>query len=383
MKPDILYVDDEMDNLIVFEAAFGTDYNVHVLSTARDALQFLEHTPVPVLIADQRMPGMSGIELFRIVRDRHPHTKRIVLTGYSDAAAMLDAINKGQVFHFVTKPWQRESLAAVLVQALEAHRLELTNSVLMDQLAAAQQFAMLGHAAAKMTHEIGNGICVLPLIEYVDQYHSDDEVLSQLASGARIAHERLTHLLDEVRQLVKGGNRDMAFRPLRLADLVREFVSFLRFDDRIEPARLKLDICHEPLVMANYSKIQQVLLNLINNAFFAIRGQADGRVIVRLENAVSRAALSVIDNGCGIPAEHLPRIWEPYFTTKGKEGTGLGLAICRELIEAHGGELDCQSGSGTTFTIRLPHFRPSANWPAAAARDSVIGDPCPFVAKTC
>ncbi len=365
VNPDILYVDDETDNLIVFEATFGNDFNIHVMSTAREALQFLEHTPVPVLVADQRMPGMTGIELFEIVRDRHPHTKRIVLTGYTEGAAMLDAINKGQVFYFLTKPWQRESLAAVLIRALEAHRLELKNSVLTEQLVAAQRFAMLGHAAAKMTHEISNGICILPLIEYVDENHSDDEVLMLLATCARTAHERLVHLLGEVHQLVHGENRDIVLRPMRLADIVRELVAFLRFDDRIEPARLELEIVHEPLVLANQSKIQQVLLNLINNAFFAIRNREDGRVTVRLEIEGDRAVLSVADNGCGIPAEHLLRIWDPYFTTKGKEGTGLGLAICRELVESHGGELDCQSGSGMKFTIRLPLHSPASNWPAS------------------
>ncbi len=96
-KRDILYVDDEMDNLIVFEAAFENDFQVHTATSGKQALEMMTERLFPVVIADQRMPGMSGAEFLEAVLNAHPQTKRPMLTGYADSRPMLDAVNRGQV----------------------------------------------------------------------------------------------------------------------------------------------------------------------------------------------------------------------------------------------------------------------------------------------
>ncbi len=119
MKSNILYVDDEPENIVVFEAAFEDLFNISTANSAEEALQLTEESYFPVIVSDQRMPGMTGAELFEILRERHPFSKRIVLTAYSDTSTMMDAINKAGVYQFVTKPWNRESLAPVLMRAVE------------------------------------------------------------------------------------------------------------------------------------------------------------------------------------------------------------------------------------------------------------------------
>src|SRR5262245_55278651 len=108
MKRDILYIDDEMENLIVFQATFEDHFNVVTASSGAEGLQLLEERSFPVVIADQRMPKLSGAELFEIMRRKYPHTKRIMLTGYADPKAMLSAINQGQVYYFIKKPWEQD-----------------------------------------------------------------------------------------------------------------------------------------------------------------------------------------------------------------------------------------------------------------------------------
>jgi signal transduction histidine kinase len=120
-----------------------------------------------------------------------------------------------------------------------------------------------------------------------------------------------------------------------------------------------------PEVSAIGNQIQQVLLNLLINARQAMT--SGGRVIVRLEHdaAAGTVDLVVRDTGCGIPAEKLPRIFEPFYTTKGgpdetgKGGTGLGLSACHNIVQAHGGRIRVEStiGKGTQFTIKLPVAR--------------------------
>ena len=117
MKRDLLYVDDEPDNIVVFEAAFEDDFRIWSATSGQQALEVLEQTPIPVVVSDQRMPAMTGVEMFSIMRRRYPHIQRIILTGYTDPEGMIDAINQGQVFHFVKKPWERPFLLSVLIRA--------------------------------------------------------------------------------------------------------------------------------------------------------------------------------------------------------------------------------------------------------------------------
>ncbi len=361
MKRTILYVDDEIDNTVVFEAAFEDDFNILLATSGQEALEMLEQTPVPVLVADQRMPQMTGVALFEIVRQRYPHTKRILLTGYTEPEAMLDAINKGQVFQYVKKPWDRATLMSILIRALESHDLELTNSALTDRLVASERSALLGQATARVTHEMSNQLTMLPLIEMIETQYADQEELVEVARFARKMYERLVGLIDEVKAFVRFDAEQMTRQPVRLSEALHELVSFLRFDASIPNEQFTLQIRNDSTVSANKVKIQQLLVNLIKNAAYAIRDRKDGRITVTADTDNGEAVIRIEDNGCGISPENIDRIWEPNFTTKGDEGNGLGLDICKQLVLGHDGRISCTSedGLGTCFEIRLPLLDPS------------------------
>ncbi len=371
MKRDILYVDDEPSNLIVFEAAFEDLFNVHTVKSADEALEFLRQHPVPVVVADQRMPDMTGVEMFALLRTTYPHTQRVILSGFADSDAIIDAINQGQVFQFVRKPWQRVELQAVLQRALDAHDLSLQNSVLTERLLVSERCALLGQATGRIAHEMANQLNVLPLIELIEEEYESDQQLRQLAEVARKTHERLVELINEVKAFMRFETQAIELKPLPLADSVHELRSFLRFNSDIPQQRLEVVIRARPVAMANKLKLHQVLVNLIRNACDAIAEQPDGYVRLVLDQTERDAVITVEDNGCGIAPADLKRIWEPFYTTKGNAGNGMGLDIARRLIEAHSGTIECRSelGKGTTFTIRLPQSpRPVSERPR---RDTV------------
>src|SRR6185295_9978977 len=195
MKRDLLYVDDESDNVVVFEAAFEDDFRVFTADSGRAALEILEQQPIPVVVSDQRMPEMTGVEMFGIMRRRYPHIQRIILTGYTDPDGMIDAVNQGQVFHFVKKPWERPFLHSVLIRAFQAHDLALTNSALTDQLILSDRLAMLGQATARLAHEMGNHLGLLPRIEYIEDHCQKDADMLKLAHLTRESVQRLTEMV--------------------------------------------------------------------------------------------------------------------------------------------------------------------------------------------
>jgi diguanylate cyclase (GGDEF)-like protein len=127
MPHHILYVDDEPHNLDAFRRVFrGADFvaAVHVASSPSEALAILEQQPVSVIVTDQRMPEMTGTELLARVIPRWPDPVRLVLTGYTDVADILDAINRGHVYFFITKPWDPHELVLTVRRAVEHHERE-------------------------------------------------------------------------------------------------------------------------------------------------------------------------------------------------------------------------------------------------------------------
>ncbi len=373
MKREILYVDDEMENLVVFEATFEDYFDVVTASSGAEALALLEQRSFPVVVADQRMPKMSGAELFEVMRRKFPHTKRIMLTGYADSKAMLSAINQGQVFYFIKKPWEQDDVFSILLRAIEAYDMSLSNVVLQDRLVAADRCAMLGRSAARLAHEMGNQLCMLPLLELIEDEYSDHEDLVRMASFARSTYDRLVQIVEEVKSFVRFEREEMVTQPLELSEAVHELVEFLRFERSLPMDRLTVNVHGESWVRANRIKIQQVLINLLKNAEFATRNRDDGHITLTLSNEGERAILTVADNGCGMTAEVEQRIWEPFFTTKGEQGTGLGLDVAKSIIEGHDGSIDCttEPGAGTSFTIRLPRIEPTD--PAASLQLPIEG----------
>lgn len=109
-KIHILYVDDEENNLISFKATFRTKFDTSVAISGDEALKILDSKPIQVIITDQRMPGMTGVQFLEKVIEKYPDCMRILLTGYADMTAVIDAVNKGKIFHYLTKPWNEEEL---------------------------------------------------------------------------------------------------------------------------------------------------------------------------------------------------------------------------------------------------------------------------------
>lgn len=134
-KIDILYVDDEENNLISFKATFRIKYNVMIAYSGAEALDILSKKPVEIIISDQRMPNMTGVEFLEKVLEIYPDPIRLLLTGYADMNAVIDAVNKGKIFHYLTKPWKEDELDENIKRAFEVYQKNLEIKVMNEELA--------------------------------------------------------------------------------------------------------------------------------------------------------------------------------------------------------------------------------------------------------
>ncbi|MDN3669923.1 response regulator [Echinicola jeungdonensis] len=133
-KIRILYVDDESNNLQAFKATFRRDYKVYLAISAQEGRDILKEQEVDIIITDQRMPEETGVDFLESIIPDYPDPIRILLTGYTDIQAVIDAINKGQVYHYLTKPWEEEYMRTVIKNAFEVLSLRRENKKLTADL---------------------------------------------------------------------------------------------------------------------------------------------------------------------------------------------------------------------------------------------------------
>jgi response regulator RpfG family c-di-GMP phosphodiesterase len=133
-KINILYVDDELNNLVSFKAAFRIKYNILTAISGEEAINLLKKHEVNIIITDQRMPQMTGVEFLENILHEFPDPIRILLTGYADMNAVIDAVNKGKIFHYLTKPWNEEELDMTITRAYEVYKMRMDEKQMNQKL---------------------------------------------------------------------------------------------------------------------------------------------------------------------------------------------------------------------------------------------------------
>ncbi len=238
--------------------------------------------------------------------------------------------------------------------------LEQQVAMLQEQLANAEKMTAMGELMSTTTHEFNN--VLMSVINYAKMglRHKDEATRTRSLEKILSAGQRAAKITNSI--LGMARNRGTGQEPTELVSLIEDTLVLL--EREMSKYRISIDrqFGDVPMALVNGNQIQQVLLNLLINARQAMLD--GGCLIIGLsyDGTQNMIDLLVRDNGSGIPAEKLPRIFDPYFTTKkgpdesGKGGTGLGLASCRNIIEAHKGRIRVQStvGKGTAFTIKLP-----------------------------
>ena len=369
MTAKVLFVDDDESNLIVCREACGDDFSVLTADGAEAALALLSQHEVGAIIADQRMPGTTGVALLERVRAEYPDTVRLLITAYSDIRAAIDAINCGHVRRYLKKPWLPEELRNEVRDALDSYRLKRERDALDIRLRETERVYALGVLAASIGHELKTPIgWITNNLSYMQRE------LRHLQKP--LERERLGTLLEEVDasladtragverllEIVHGIEAASRFRVTD--DDVVDLSEVLRLSLRVvsselrRGASLEVNVVGCPKVRGSSTKLGQVMLNLLVNAIqvLSTRPREGNAISVRLSEDESNALFQVADNGPGIPSEVAEKIFDPFFTTK-DFGSGLGLAISRRIAAESGGQLavtrDPELG-GACFTLKLP-----------------------------
>ena len=382
--PLVLYVDDERPNRVVFEQSLGADFAVRAVADGPSALEVLAQQEVAVVVTDMRMPGMTGEELLRIVRERYPQAVRMVVTAFADVDPILRAINEGLVARYILKPWQHAELVQVLRWAIEAYTLSRDSATVYKRLVETERLVTLGSMLAMMVHDLKNPLTALTAnLEFVHEIAGVANELREAVEWSDLDPRRRAWIASLVADLPRIS-ADLRTGGEHLAALIQRLLDFARkpsgvagppaMTDPLPVVRHAITVCQKltlgtgtivdyrgpaalPQVRIHETELMQVLLNLVSNGAQAVaaRGKPNCAIEISARTDDGMLEIAVHDEGAGMPPEVLSRVGTPFFTTR-TEGTGLGLAQCQRLVGAAGGRMriDSEVGKGTTVTILLP-----------------------------
>jgi signal transduction histidine kinase len=367
----ILYVDDEPQNLFTFRYAVEDRFHVLTARSGAEAMRVLEREDVAVLMCDQRMPEMTGIEVCRRARELKPDVVRIIVTAYADMQAAIDAINQGQVLRYLTKPWHNDELVEVLQSGIELVRMRRTLHEMQVRVLRGGHPPMVEAVIRQIANAMQPPVSALEmnteqvadLLQAGVMSFEREERAKELVETARSAQRDSYRPIQELRTMVDRlarGQRLASLPPPSGCDVVRVAQATARIlGSVVEPrARLQLVLSSAPIVPMDPADLGQVLVHLVMNAAQALESVTTSEpavITLHVGDGAEGAEISVADNGPGLPPDLLQRVFDPYYTTR-EGAAGLGLAVVKHMVTNAGGSITAESehGRGARFVIRLP-----------------------------
>jgi len=374
----VLAVDDEPANQRAIRRALLDECRVVTAGNGAEGLALLGEMRVALVIADHRMPGMSGIEFLLHVAREHPQVVRMILTGHADVAMLTEAINHGHVYHFLHKPWEALELRQAVRRGIERRTAEAERARLLAEVE--QAYERVRREAERKTrlltlaaHELGTPTHILINALALVAEQSLPEAAVGWLGAARRASDWLARGVSQLHMAARIGVRPLPLRPseFSLRDLVSRTVSDLGPLLRERRVAVATSVPERRCdIEADREWVRLAFWNLLTND---VRFTADGGIVeIALREEGEEVVLAVADTGIGVAEEHLAEIFEPFSGAGGDpllhgsgtlefgaRGLGLGLATVREVASAHGGRVNAESrpGVGSRFALHLPRRR--------------------------
>lgn len=375
-KAKILYVDDELDNLTVFKIAFRRYFDIYTSSTAAEGFRILETEGIQVVVTDQRMPEMTGVEFLSQIPDE-PFVVRIILTAYTESQAIIDAVNKGKIFRYINKPWKLEDLKQTLDNAVEHHRLTQSNQQLLldlkasnEQLADAnkelttlnKQLYSLDKAKSEflniISHEIKTPLNGIIGLTRLLSLQIEEEEYREFFTALKLSVDRLDEFAKNAIFLTQLETQTYRVTQQRqtVSEIINAAIQSLRSKTiekklaiSIESTPAKIELVTDGLLL------QRCLVVVIDNA---IRySPANGEIRIEANYSNKQLSLCVCDDGPGFSEQAIGSLFKYFGIGEAHydQHVGLGLSLVNMAMSQLNGEVSVvnQPNTGAKVTLNL------------------------------
>ncbi|MGE0566818.1 MAG: ATP-binding protein [Bacteroidia bacterium] len=356
-KPKIIFVDDEEYNLEAFQAYFRREYEIYTFTSADEALLFLNFNKIEIIISDEKMAGTTGIEFLERVSKIFPDSIRVLITAYADLQLLESAINRGQIYKFLHKPWDWEKLKLVIENCEAAFNYK--NELKIQNEALTKANFELNKFVYSVSHDLRSPLTsILGLIE-ITKSTPDLKVASNYFE---LIEEKVIKLDGYIKRLLdyfRNDRSELKHSKINFTSIIEE--TWLLLSEGSKKINFNTEVIEDDQFFGDPVRLEIIFENLISNAIKyqnpSIKNQ---EIFVKIRVDHNKCTIAVTDNGIGIDQSYADKVFELFFranANKNDAGSGLGLYIVKDTVERMNGEIKLFSEpmKGSTFYIELPN----------------------------
>ncbi|MFK7828033.1 MAG: ATP-binding protein [Oligoflexales bacterium] len=389
----ILIVDDERNNIISLQGFLESKYRIKTASSGKEALDIIDNNKdleIKVIISDQKMPSMTGVDFLKATIKPLPFTARIILTGYTDINEIIAAINDSKIYKFMVKPFNHDDMLLNIERAVQAYDLQKENIDLISELRSTNEnlekkvkertkklseqntklenlYSDKRNLVRILCHDLANYVSIVQgsFRMLVNKIDVPEKYKKRINFGLNCEIE----ILDGVRnwEALTSGKKKLELSIIDFQDVIQK--GLLLFEDRLEQKNLNISVSSndEFKVLGELNSINNdIFNNILSNA---IKFSKEGSEInIDFSEKENRRIVSIKDTGIGIPEDLLQKLFDPTAQTSrdgtsGEKGTGFGMPIVKSYMDLYGAEIEVFSKSieefpeqhGTTFFLKFKY----------------------------
>ncbi len=406
-KFKILFIDDEPASLTAFKSVFRDYYDIRLASSAEDGYKIMQKEQIDIVISDQRMPGMTGVEFLHRIRVEFPDTVRMLITGYSDIDAVVQSINGSMISYYFSKPYDESDMRLILDNTIEKVKLmkenrslfakleklvgELTvqkenlekevqmrktaeNELIIAREKAEESSRLKSSLLANMNHEFRTPMnSILGFSDFIRNSDANQEILD-MARMINFSGRRLLKTLNAIVDLARfEADRQMPnIELVNLSELAGKIINDLREAAQRKNIIIETQIAPAVCTWFTNSFASLIITNLIDNA---IKFTPSGSIMIQVLNegpaGSEQAIFRIADTGIGIPSNYHDKIFDEFSQVsdgmgRNYEGLGIGLSLSKKILNRLQGEISVTSeeGKGSEFSVHFPGCGTAADQPA-------------------
>ncbi len=353
-KHKILCIDDEQDIVDALFRLFRKDFDVLTATSGQDGLHLLKENKVSLIISDQKMPEMTGVETLKKSIEIDPDCIRILLTGYTDIESVIDSINSGEVYRYITKPWDPVDLENTVKKAIEKYemRSEL-NAKNIELSKAYKELQSLDQSKTQfmylINHELKTPLTVITSYTDLLKETKIDDEQSKFISRIQSSNVKLLTIVEDVLSLIKAETGILELKPsqTKTSDLTNGFAS--QFQAALNKKSLSLNINDENISFSTDADItKNIIERLLDNAIKFSHEKS--KIHLDVKNINNKVEFSVINQGNEVKPEVIENIFKPFSLDENMmnhtTGIGLGLSLSQAYLKCLNSSLkiDCDNG---------------------------------------
>jgi two-component system sensor histidine kinase/response regulator len=358
-KIGILYIDDNEYNLTAFKASFRKEYKIFIANSAEEGFSILDEnkSEIQIIFADYKMPKTSGVNFFESIISQYPDPIRILITGHADIEGVIDAINKGEIYRYIRKPWDEDDIRNTITNAFDIYTTRRQLKLKSEELQ--KSFEELDRFVYSASHDLRAPLMsILGLVKVakLDSMDTNTVYMDMIEKSVYKLDIFIKNIIDYHR----NKNIEQVYDFVNFDKLIHDTLENFEYYNEKPNIEFRINTDQSEEFKSDIPRLKIIFNNLISNAIkYQKKDKPEQYISIDATVGGGRALIQVEDNGIGIQQEHIESIFQMYFrATNDNAGSGIGLYIVKEAVSKLSGEISVEStiGVGTRFTLNLPNF---------------------------